>query len=231
MPSRSSSWQKRSPTKRISKRRKEDYVTKSESKYFNTAEKMSKAFFSVLEKKDYEYITIKDICMEAKVNRSTFYLHYETMDDLLEESVGRKIQELSSYMNPKSLLVKEKILTSKKEDLNLITPEYLIPYLNYVKDNRRVFLLFLEKSDTLKLERLYQGMVNDIFLPILDRFHVEENVRKYLLAFTMNGLLGIITTWLKSGCRDKTETISSVMQSMISKIDLSQDKEKAIGTR
>ena len=35
--------------------------------------------------KDFEYITVKDICLKAKVNRSTFYLHYLNVNDLLED--------------------------------------------------------------------------------------------------------------------------------------------------
>ena len=34
-----------------------------------------------------KYITVKEVCKKAGVNRSTFYLHYESMDDLLRESV------------------------------------------------------------------------------------------------------------------------------------------------
>lgn len=60
-------------------------MNKNESKYFNTAVKMDKAFLSLLEKKDFSYITVKEICEKAKVNRSTFYLHYETLEDLLSE--------------------------------------------------------------------------------------------------------------------------------------------------
>ena len=44
---------------------------------------MDEAFLTLLAKKDFEYITIKEICEVAGVNRSTFYLHYETMSDLL----------------------------------------------------------------------------------------------------------------------------------------------------
>ena len=43
---------------------------------------MDEAFLTLLAKKDFEYITIKEICEVAGVNRSTFYLHYETMSDL-----------------------------------------------------------------------------------------------------------------------------------------------------
>ena len=64
-------------------------MNRSESRYFATAARMDEAFLTLLAKKDFEYITIKEICEVAGVNRSTFYLHYETMSDLLSESVSR----------------------------------------------------------------------------------------------------------------------------------------------
>ena len=63
-------------------------MNKQESKYFNTASYMDEALLVLLEKKDYNFITVKEVCQKAGVNRSTFYLHYEKMDDLLEETVN-----------------------------------------------------------------------------------------------------------------------------------------------
>src|SRR6266849_7709770 len=40
------------------------------------------ALNSLIQKKDYEAITIKDICDAANVGRSTFYAHYTSKDDL-----------------------------------------------------------------------------------------------------------------------------------------------------
>ena len=62
-------------------------MNKSESKYFNTALRMDEALLALLEKKDLEYITVKEICHQAGVNRSTFYLHYETIADLVNETL------------------------------------------------------------------------------------------------------------------------------------------------
>lgn len=73
-------------------------MTKSESKYFATAAKMDEAFLALLEKKDFAYIAVKEICTAAGVNRSTFYLHYETINDLLEESAGYINQQFVAYM-------------------------------------------------------------------------------------------------------------------------------------
>ena len=64
-------------------------MNKSESKYFNTARLMDEALLILLEKKDIEEITVKEICEKAGVNRSTFYLHYDTIDDLFQETIER----------------------------------------------------------------------------------------------------------------------------------------------
>ena len=62
-------------------------MEKNESKYFYTAQLMNQALLDLLEKKDIEFITITEITKKAGINRSTFYLHYENIYELLEETV------------------------------------------------------------------------------------------------------------------------------------------------
>ena len=69
-------------------------MNKSESKYFNTAVLMDEALLLLLERKDIQYITVKEICEKAGVNRTTFYLHYDSISDLLEETVNYITQRL-----------------------------------------------------------------------------------------------------------------------------------------
>lgn len=73
-------------------------MKKSESKYFNTAFRMDQAFLELLGKKDMEYITVKEICETAGVNRSTFYLHYETIGDLMTESIQYMNEQFLEHM-------------------------------------------------------------------------------------------------------------------------------------
>ena len=105
-------------------------MNKSESKYFNTALLMNEALLLLLEKKDYEFITVTEICQKAGVNRSTFYLHYESIDDLLIETLDMINKKFLETFNNKTLNVSK----SAKEDLYLINDEYLIPYLNLIKE-------------------------------------------------------------------------------------------------
>lgn len=43
----------------------------SDSRYFQTAEKMDQALMELLSRKDLQFITVKEICAEAGANRST----------------------------------------------------------------------------------------------------------------------------------------------------------------
>ena len=74
-------------------------MNKSESKYFNTARRMNEALLSILEKKDFQYVTIKEICDKAEVNRSTFYLHYENIGELLDETIEYKLNALNEKLD------------------------------------------------------------------------------------------------------------------------------------
>ena len=77
----------------------------------------------------------KELCEAAGVNRSTFYLHYETMGDLLAECTQYLNDQFLSYMQHDSVSFVAKLRDRPLDELYLVTPEYLIPYLSYIKEN------------------------------------------------------------------------------------------------
>lgn len=192
-------------------------MNRSESRYFQTAARMDEAFLELLEKKDFAYITVKEICEKAGVNRSTFYLHYETLSDLLSESVEHmNHQFLESYqVNSKSIATK--LCDCTMDELYLITPEYLTPYLEYIMDHKRLFRTALKNAAVLHLKGTYHKMFKYIFSPILDRFYVSESDRHYIMAFYIHGLMAIVTEWLEDDCTAPVEHIVSVIRKCVTK--------------
>lgn len=187
-------------------------MNRSESKYFATAVRMDKAFLELLEKKDFAYITVKEICEKAGVNRSTFYLHYETVNDLLEESTRYIIDQFKEAMPHDTEEFLTKLQTRPIDELYLITPEYLSPYLNYIKDHKRLFRTTLEHASVLGMNDAYNSLNQHVLIPILNRFNVLPSEQKYIMPFYINGLMGIINEWLKYDCNDSIEHIVSVIK-------------------
>ena len=190
-------------------------MNKSESKYFNTAVRMDEAFLALLEKKDFAYITVKEVCEKAGVNRSTFYLHYETVSDLLSESVSYLYSQFLNYITPDNAGIVARLRDCPMEELYLATPAYLTPYLSYIKDHKRLFRTAVENASALRLSETYDKMLRHVFTPILERFQVPEQDRNYIMAFYIHGLMAIITEWLEDDCGDSIDHIITVIQQCV----------------
>lgn len=193
-------------------------MNRSESKYFATAARMDEAFLELIEKKDFAYITVKEICEKAGVNRSTFYLHYETVGDLLVESAQHIIDHFVESMPHDTSEFIEKLHDRPLDELYLITPEYLTPYLTYIKKHQRIFRATVEHASVLGMNDAYSQLNHYVLVPILNRYQVPPKDQKYMIPFFINGLMAIINEWLKDDCKDSIEYIISIIQLCIKKI-------------
>lgn len=186
-------------------------MNKNESKYFNTAVKMDKALVSLLEKRDFEYITIKEICQTAGVNRSTFYLHYENTADLLKETTQYITDSFFSYFSTDMQLALHKVESSHLNELMFISPEYLTPYLTFIKENQRIFSTSLKQFDSMCFDNLFDDLFKLIFNPVLIRFDIPERERIYILKFYLMGITAIVMEWLENNCTDSIDFISKII--------------------
>ena len=186
-------------------------MNKNESKYFNTAIKMDEALITLLEKKDFEYISIKEICDTAGVNRSTFYLHYEKTSDLLKETTRYIIDKHLAYYEIDKTRISLQFETCKREELVFITDEYLVPYLKFIKDNQRLFKVSIKQFNSFNMNEVYNKMFDHIFSPILEHFHVSEKERAYVMKFYLTGVFAIVMEWLDNNCSDNMETVTRVI--------------------
>lgn len=200
-------------------------MKKSESKYFNTALLMNDALLLLLEKKEYDYITVKEICLKAGVNRSTFYLHYETMDDLLRETIEcfyNRLKDKFKDLNISS----NSIYTSSLDELNFCTPKYLVPYLEVLKENKRFFSVAFSHQYLFKTDLMFDSLYKDFFIHILERYNIEESAKKYYITFFMTGIHAIIIEWIKNDCKEDIDFICAlIIKCVNSKQGLYEDKK------
>ena len=183
----------------------------TESKYYNTALLMDEALLLLLEKKEYEYITIKEICEKAGVNRSTFYLHYEKIDDLLVETIELINKRFYESFNYEVLDVN----SLNKDELFLIDDKYLIPYLNFIKDNKKVYKLIHDKPHIFKSQEAFSKLYNNLFEKILDKYNVDDKEKEYVFAYFSYGLVAVVEKWIEKNCEDDIAKIAEIMKKII----------------
>lgn len=148
---------------------------------------MDGALLELLDEKELPYITVKEICARAGVSRSTFYLHYETIGDLLTECTEAMNQRFLDFMGNDSRSFVKGIPQRTRDELYLITPEYLVRYLEFAREHQRLYRTALENAEALQLTRVYDRMYEGVIAPILDRYGVAARDRRYIMAFYING--------------------------------------------
>lgn len=176
---------------------------------------MDKALIALLDEKPFEYITVREICQKAEVNRSTFYLHYENTRDLLDETARYLFDVFLSYFKVDSTSFSEKLQSEDVTQLNFITEEYLYPYLTYIRENRRVFATALTHAKTFGFEETFGKLYRNIFDPVLDRFAYPAEDRPYVMMFYLNGLNAVVVEWVKNDCRESIEKMCRVIRECI----------------
>lgn len=186
-------------------------MNKSESKYFNTAKRMDQALLSLLLEKEFAYITVKEICSRAGVNRSTFYLHYENTADLLEEAVAMLHTRFREGTNWELSITESTPLG----ELFLVTDRWLMPYLEFVRENQHIYKAIHSQMEVFGGERTYKQFFKTVFSPILSRYGVEKERHEYIMEFYRYGLAAVLMKWVDSDCRESIEYVAGIIKQCV----------------
>lgn len=186
-------------------------MNKSESKYFHTALLMDEALVKLLAVKDFEYITVKEICEAAGVNRSTFYLHYETLADLLSETMEQTMNQFLEMFPAAPDDFISRIIDAPLDELILINSEYLYPYLTFVKNHKSLFAAAYKNPACLQIRQQFEGISKYILTPILDRFHIRQEEQVYWISFYIQGCIAVVQEWINRNCEDSVESIERIL--------------------
>ena len=94
---------------------------------------------------------------------------------------------------------------------------YLVPYLTFVRDNRKLICLMYDKHDLMGAEKMYTNWFREIFRPILTRFGVSDTEQPFIMIFFLKGLLGVVTEWIQTDCEMPIEEMIAIIRKCIIK--------------
>ncbi|MGI6203917.1 MAG: TetR/AcrR family transcriptional regulator [Anaerovoracaceae bacterium] len=163
-----------------------------------TREAIFRAFSSLLAGKHYSRITVQDIIDKADVGRTTFYAHFQTKEDLLNQmcedifshvfSSVDKREETHDFSSQPATLFNELThllyhLREQQDISNLFSGESGDVFLKYFKE---------------QLARAFDGM-KELF--------PESVPKEYAEIFYVTSFAELVSMWIKKGFRESPETI------------------------
>lgn len=169
---------------------------------FLTKKLLENALIKLLKKKSLYNISIRELCDEASINRSTFYKHFSSQFELfnyMEDSLLKGIDSIFGQTNDDEEILEEK----------------LIKILKYLKENKEFSKLLLTNNfDPTFPKKLFslKGINNAIKLTIHE--NENESVIKLVTSFIISGSFAIIRTWLDEDCIVKEDILAKLLSSI-----------------
>ncbi len=168
---------------------------------------LKEALFRLIKVKNLHEITIKELCFEAKINRTTFYAHYQSITDLISQLELEALDEL--------------MLIFKKSayDPRYFSSEIYLDVFKLAKEHRDLFeLVLIENADPSFLEKVYrlgEGVFTKIYEPTFSS--KEKKHLQYYYISVLNSFVGILRAWLQNGLRESIEDISEIAKKIITR--------------
>lgn len=179
-----------------SKNRQEETVMANRTKY-----ELAASLSELLNTTPMDKITVGDIAQKANVSRQTFYYHFGDINELLEWSFGRALQQIHEI---------------PEEDQR----KKLLLAVDYLRENR-VFVLNVYRS--LGLEPFSKGLEHAIRLLVETavkenagiEIPISEKSKEFTLDFFTYGVVGSIIKWLDDGMPEDLDDIINDIYSVL----------------
>ncbi len=167
---------------------------------------LRESLIRLLKEKSIHKISVREICEEAQINRTTFYKYYGSQYALLSDMENEVLMLIDKYLG-------------NIDDIDENAARRLESILSYAQDNADLFRLLIgNKVDTGFLQRI-------INLPMVRQLLKEQltagyaaNELEYLHGFIINGSIDMVTNWISKDERESPEEITGLLMKAVSKL-------------
>jgi AcrR family transcriptional regulator len=159
-----------------------------------TRKVLQDSLVDLMKKKSILDISIKEICGNAGVSRSTFYAYYKDQYDLLGQMEEEILVEFDKIIEKHA---QSGVIPLPAKELIMM----IEPILQYIVSDSNSIQVFLsengESSFQRKFARYFTGLMRQ-FKKHPDSILTDEKILNYHLVFIRDGCTAILQEWLKS---------------------------------
>lgn len=157
-------------------------------------------------KKSIKEITVKELVDEVDINRSTFYLHYNDIYQMLQQIEEDALEEITQVM-------KNCPIDSNNTKGAFF---FIVQFFNIMDSNKDLCRALLgPHGDMAFVERIEDLIARTFLRQLPEQFPKDDPNLKYAYAFILNGCIGLIRTWLSEPQQKSAEHMAELTYKLI----------------
>jgi AcrR family transcriptional regulator len=157
---------------------------------------LQQAHVALILRKGYERTTIKDICDEANVGRSTFYAHYKGKDDLRRSSLDH-LRRLLVDRQKSSLATAG---STRERSLG-----FSLALFEHARDHIHLYRALVGgRGGAIALGTVRQilaDLVRNELTAAIDQDSTDAAPREFLVQYVVGAYMAVLTWWLDRGAK------------------------------
>ncbi|WEK56328.1 MAG: TetR/AcrR family transcriptional regulator [Candidatus Cohnella colombiensis] len=180
-----------------------------------TKEAIRNALVELIEEKGFEPITVKDITTIAKINRGTFYSHYQDKFDLMTKCMEEIMQEMSHIVKQNF----PNVISELDKRFDPTTPLTIaVSIFEYMNKNSRFMKVVLSSKGDLS----FQTKLKEFMWKSLFEDKITSHIKKdqllvpapYLASYIASAHIGVIQQWLNSGRKESPLEMAQILSTI-----------------
>lgn len=185
---------------------------KVDKRIIKTKQRLIYGFSELLKSKNFNLIKVSELTRVSSVNRATFYLHYDDINDFLHQIEDELISQLTNVFE-------ENLINT---DANGAIP-VICAVFEFISSNKSLLSAILGENGDRNFRYRLSLIARE---KIVDKFTDSGNrnpIDIYSIYYVINGCIGVIFKWFHSGMKESPEDMSLIIQQLIYQgVDLKQ---------
>lgn len=179
---------------------------KEDRRVRRTKKLLTQALTQLLQEKQINEITVKELTDLADMNRGTFYLYYKDMFDMLEKIEDGMFEALDAIVS-----------LHEHDDVSQQTKPILLDLFRFIQDNQEMCRVLLSPHGDMNFLHRLNEVVREKCLKAWPNIRKEKGEADfdYHYSFVVFGCAGIIRAWVNRNCSESAEKMAGMAYGMI----------------